>query len=208
MRKSIYPLCIILLVIYSCGPKKVNEVSYEDATKWHSNCDPYPNFHPGDWYAYEDICAKKCNVTIVPGIAFHELLEERTSLPSESSRDSSSSIYGVESEEMYTERINELKCIRSCIENIHPIATHVEGGYYSDGSYYARCRYKFENIHTTRNKYQKTQWKTERDECMQLTAVQIKQGFCKDTSSTEYWKCVKRFYRECLNERGSSMMVY
>jgi len=78
------------------------------------------------------------------------------------------------------------------------------GGYYSDGSYYATyvgwTIYFFRNIHPTRVKYEKTKWQEDRDECMELTDENIKEGIVYlsisfDNNSVGY-------YQNCLKERG------
>jgi len=87
-------------------------------------------------------------------------------------------------------------CTDSCHEaklKTASIAKHIEGGYYSDGSYYATYGYwvaYFRNIHPTRVKYEKTKWQKDRDECMELTGDEnIKEGFIN-------------YYQNCLKERG------
>jgi hypothetical protein len=163
MTKTLLSISFVVLLIYSCGPKSV---SYEDATKWHNDCFPYLQYHPGDWYAVEDECHEECT---------------------------------------------EYKdtCAKWCIEMGYPIAEHVEGGYYSDGSYYASCENLFENIHPTGNKYEKTQWQKDRDECMELTFENVKLTWW-DRKHRSHNRWLKRatspqaeyYYKSCLRERG------
>jgi len=142
MREIIFFLCFLLLLLYSCGPKKVN---YEQATKWYSDCTPHPDSHPADIYAYSEICIEECKSTTNAN-------NDSPSLPKESSHDSGTNIYGIETDKIYATRIQKLSCISGCIEKINPMATHIEGGYYSDGSYYAMCMNPFENIHPNAKK--------------------------------------------------------
>ena len=73
------------------------------------------------------------------------------------------------------------------------------------------CNNPFENIHPTKDKYEKTKWQKDRDECMQITS----ENFQIDT----YWDRTNRglqelitdsstYYKECLNEKGYSIVVY
>jgi hypothetical protein len=87
------------------------------------------------------------------------------------------------------------------------MAMHVEGGYYADGSYYATCMNPFENIHPTKDKYEKTQWQKDRDECMQLTYENVKQGFWSRKPNQPHFyakwlKRAKKYYQGCMRERG------
>ena len=80
---------------------------------------------------------------------------------------------------------------------------HVKGGYYSDGSYYAGCMNPFENIHPTKDKYERTQWQKDRDECMELTYQNIEQGFwSREYFYAKWLNRAKKYYRDCLRERG------
>jgi len=197
MAKILLSISFVVLLIYSCGPKKV---SYEDATKWYSECILHPSSHLGDVYAYWDMCTKECKSKINAN-------NDSTSLPNESSQDSGSIGWKREIDKIYAMRINKLSCIRGCIEKINPIAMHIEGGYYSDGSYYAMCFNPFENIHPTKDKYEQTQWQKDRDECMQLTYENVKQGFWSREPSQGYFyakwlKRANKYYKGCLRERG------
>ncbi len=102
-------------------------------------------------------------------------------------------------------------CKFECIEKGHPvgdIAEHVEGGYYSDGSYYSICESgklnPFVNVHPTKDKYEKTKWQKDRDECMRLTYDNVK----SKPGGVKFFKKSNKYYRECLNERGYSITVY
>jgi hypothetical protein len=77
------------------------------------------------------------------------------------------------------------------------MAVHVEGGYYSDGSYYATCYAVFENIHPTKDKYIKNKWQKDRDECMEL-------AFERGAGLVRTYK----YYRQCLKEMGYSIRLY
>ena len=89
------------------------------------------------------------------------------------------------------------------------ISKHIQGGYYSDGSYFATYTehpiiYVFKNIHPTRNKYKKSKWQKDRDECMELTDknVQRETGLLRNTA----WKITKflnnslKYYQNCLKK--------
>lgn len=138
--------------------KVTKKVSYEDATKWYNDCNPpYPKYHPGDWFAYQDICHEDCT------------------------------------EHVYL-------CAEPCIAKGYPIAAHVEGGYYTDGSYYAKCS-SLENIHPTKDRHKKTQWQADRDECLQDTYENVKRK--------HFWSSIgswmndsKAYYKECIKEKG------
>ncbi len=94
-------------------------------------------------------------------------------------------------------------CVKPCIEKGYSIAEHLEGGYYSDGSYYASCENLFENIHPTGNKYEKTQWQKVRDECMELTFQNVKLTlWYRGVFKNKWMKRAKKYYQDCLNEKG------
>jgi len=187
MAKILLPISIVILLISACEPKTV---SYEKATKWHSECNPYPGYHPGDYYAYEDVCLEECKGTV-------NCDKDSTSLPNESHWDYSSCARSWNI------------CKNTCIHKKHPIAVHVEGGYYSDGSYYATCVNDFENVHPTRKKYEKTQWQKARDECMELTFKNVttwwkrnRRHLFLEWSYQKWLKRAKKYYKSCLKERG------
>jgi hypothetical protein len=194
----------------------------EDATKRDSSCMIHPKYHPGDWFAaitiwfgtgdFEErffsmrkerywevyagidnrLCFEECHSS------FNCKYEETFQRDFESNMEDSRQKYfkGIKS---CSEKLRD--CIFECIEKAHPlgdIAEHIEGGYYSDGSYYARCRNAFENIHPTKDKYEKTKWQKDRDECMELTYAR---GFQKNPTPVKY-------YRQCLKERGYSINLY
>jgi hypothetical protein len=91
-------------------------------------------------------------------------------------------------------------CVKPCIEKGYSIAEHLEGGYYSDGSYYATCNNIFENIHPTRDKYEKTQWQKDRDVCMELTFENVKLTWW--VFKNKSMRRAKNYYKSCLRERG------
>lgn len=155
LRLLIPLLTLFIIFMYSCGPK---ELSYEEATKWYNNCQPHPKYHPGDWYAYQDICHEDCT--------------EHGDL-----------------------------CAQPCIAKGYPIATHVEGGYYTDGSYYASCPNTFGNIHPTKDKYVKTKWQTDRDECLQNTYENVKRKHFWSTNQS-WMNHSKEYYKGCIKVKG------
>lgn len=195
MRIMIFSLCIISILIYSCGPKKVK---YEDATKWYNDCIPHPGAHLGDYYAYIEICTEECKNVVDEDNATSPAKEETPDTPMD--------IYGVETGDIYAERIRKMTCIYGCFDKIHPMAMHVEGGYYTDGSYYAMCQNPFENIHPTKDKYNKSKWQKDRDECMELTYENEKPSFwSRERTQLFYGKWLNRaikYYRACLDEKG------
>ncbi len=181
-------LFLIVLIIYACAPKPK---SYESATKWHSDCKTYPEYHPGDYIQAEDDfenaikeggCVSECRKKYVcsEGRGYASCVQNRNS------------------------------CATSCYEEIakaHSVAFHIEGGYYSDGSYYAGCNpLYFSNIHPTADKYKKTKWQKDRDECMQLTFENVKPPTLWEIRVEEgipkYEIRSKDYYKNCLKERG------
>jgi len=181
------------------------EERYEHATKNRDSSSLYPYYHPGDWlaakeggwdWAYggidERLCFEECDSR------FNCKYEETFERNFESNMEDSRQKYfkGIKS---CRERLRD--CEFECIEKGHPIgdiAEHIEGGHYSDGSYYARYWNPFENIHPTKDKYEKTKWQKDRDECMELTFERSAQ-----------WKVtLVKYYRECLNDRGYSIKLY
>lgn len=189
MTKILLSLSFLVLMTYSCEPKKV---SYEDATKWHSDCYPHPEHHPGDVYATES-----------GGIYNHT--EHR----------------GIDETLCFEECDSSYKSIEACrfecMEKGHPIgdiAEHIEGGYYSDGSYFAMCNNPFENIHPTKDRYEKSKWQKDRDECMKLTSENVKHNYWKEAGMKEvgasygFFNPWSKYYRECLHERGYSIRLY
>jgi len=59
-------------------------------------------------------------------------------------------------------------CPYTCMDEKYKsasIATHIEGGYYSDGSYYEHSDPTyFKNLHPKKEEYKKTKWQKDRDE--------------------------------------------
>jgi len=160
MAKRLILLFLIFLFIFACtypGPP-----SYESATKWHSECyPPYRDYHPGDMYTVEDDFINECNRECIKKLDCNESSAAPLSYESERELD-----YCVK---------NINPCIISCILKAHSIAYHIEGGYYSDGSYYAGCQpFYFSNIHPTAEEYKKTKWQSDRDDCMKLTSENVK----------------------------------
>jgi len=192
MAIRLISLFLIVSIIYPCAPKPK---SYESATKWYSNClhipfkysrypyasplfsSPYPEYHPGDYIIVEDEfgnafkeagCASECRKKYVcsEGIGYASCVQNTNS------------------------------CINSCYEEIliaHSVAYHIEDGYYSDGSYYAGCQpFYFTNIHRSGDKYKKTKWQTDRDECMKLTSENVKPSYWSKKGSLFYNKFFER----------------
>ncbi len=195
MTKILLCLSLFVLMMYSCGPRKI---SYEDATKWHKCGNPHPKYHPGDEYATKlwGIFTVDEYIGIDEGLCREEC-DSRFNCRYESSIDDSRRKYFKDMKSCS----NSLQdCKFECIEKGHPIgdiAEHVEGGYYSDGSYYAMCNKPFENIHPTKDKYEKTKWQKDRDECMKLT-----------TETETQLRPSRKYYRECLIKRGYSIKPY
>ena len=182
--------------LYSTGFSPDIFSTLEEVPGWVKGCIPYyPMYHPGDIYATglvgtraveyigidERLCIEGCDSRYL----------KNCSDPIEDSRQKY--FKGIKS---CSERL--WACKFECIEKGHPIrdiAEHIEGGYYSDGSYYAMCRNPFENIHPTKDKYEKTKWQKDRDECMELTFAR---GAQRNPTPVKY-------YRQCLKERGYSI---
>ncbi len=186
MAKNLIYISLILLFITACASKP----TYEDSTKWYSDCNPHPGYHPGDILAFEPgideiLCAEECA----------DKYKCHNALPNESSRSEN-----VKREKSCAESL--YACKFECVEKEHPMAVHVEGGYYSDGSYYATCLNPFENIHPTKNKYEKTKWQKDRDECMELTSKNIKPNFWNQRGTPRFFNRSKKYYQGCLKERG------
>jgi len=186
MTYRLISLFLIVLVIYACAPKPK---SYESATKWHGECyPPHPKFHPGD-------VAKV-------GDEFRNAIKE-SGCASECRRN-----YVCSEGRGYASCVqNRISCATSCYEEVAKalsVAYHIEGGHYSDGSYYAGCLpLYFTNIHPTADKYKKTKWQTDRDDCMKLTADNIKASFwAKTYGYTDFLKRATNYYKNCLKERG------
>lgn len=154
---------------------------------WIIGCTPYfPMYHPGDEYATES-----------GGIEYIGI-DERLCI-----------------EKCDSGYQNTEACRFECIEKGHPIgdiAEHFEGGYYSDGSYYANCESDrinpFQNLHPTKDKYEKSKWQKDRDECMNLTFENVKPSFLNQIGMRGFLNRSIKYYRECLNERGYSIKLY
>jgi len=196
----------------------------EDATKWDSSCMTHLKYHPGDWLASNDIwyprrradlhyqewyVTKKRGRDAREGIDIRLCFDgchSRYNCNYEETLDKDFKSNMEDSRQKYLKgtkscRKRFVDCRFECIEKGHPmgdIAQHIEGGYYSDGSYYATCDVIFENIHPTKDKYEKTKWQKDRDECMELT---FERGAEWNPSPVKY-------YKQCLKDRGYSMRVY
>jgi len=214
MAKRLISLFLIVLIIYACAPKPK---SYESATKWHGGCNPSPMFS-----SFSDLP--------VYTISFFEFVETSSFLPYtkyhpgdyiKAEDDFENAIkeggcvsecrkkYVCSEERGYASCVqNRNSCIKSCNEEIikaHSVASHIEGGHYSDGSYYAGCHpLYFTNIHPTADKYKKTEWQTDRDDCMKLTSESVKPSFWTKTNVgyTDFLKSANGYYKSCLKERG------
>lgn len=163
----------------------------------------YPEYHPGDLWGridedYRNEISKECSKIC-------ETKYPRKTVPRGPDRTQEPSRW----------QIMTTNCWRICIEEKYKslsIAKHIEGGYYSDGSYYVTYKdrrprpvlggiFIFRNIHPTRLKYQKTKWQKDRDECMKLTDENVKEGGIFERSRTVFNR-KKEYYRNCLKERG------
>jgi len=103
------------------------------------------------------------------------------------------------------EHQESISCEKACISKLgYSLAEQIEGGYYSDGSYYMGSHfYRFANVHPTRDKYKKTKWQKDRDECMQLTFENVKLSYWEETIHFKrYVKRGKDYFKSCLKERG------
>jgi len=190
MAIRLISLFLIVSFIYACAPKPK---SYESATKWHVECNPlYPEYHPGDYIKAKD----DFEIAIKEGGCVSEC---RKKYVCSEGRGYASCVQNTNS------------CIKSCYQeilNAHSIAYHIEGGHYSDGSYFARCQpFNFTNIHPTADKYKKTEWQTDRDDCMKLTSENVKPSYW--VSGVGVFSTVRVFvirtngyYINCLKERG------
>jgi len=154
------------------------------------DCKPFPIYHPGD--------------EIKGGDELINAINERGGCLSECRRN-----YVCSEGRGYASCVqNRNSCIISCWEEIakaHSVAYHIEDGYYSDGSYFARCRpFYFTNIHPKGDKYKKTKWQTDRDDCMKLTTENVKASFWTRTNlgSSVFVKRTFGYYKNCLKERG------
>jgi len=203
INKLLFSGLIILLItgcVISQPPYKSYEF-YESVKK--SGAIHYPKYHPGDLLAHKgfwksgsgymiqdfwDECKKKCTPTFN--------CENKPPLSEE-----------LEScQKKYDEDFKI--CTDSCHEaklKTASISKHIEGGYYSDGSYCAITYwnvnyYFFINLHPTRMKYKKTKWQKDRDECMEITAENVDEGGF--LSRGTYFKRSTEYYQNCLKERG------
>jgi len=178
MAKRLISLFLIVLIIYACPAPKPK--SYEVAVNWFnpSYCNPYLKYHPGDYIKAED---DFINVFIKESGCGSDCRKEL-----------------LKSDDIFDQE-----------EIAKPsVAYHIEGGYYSDGSYFAGCRpFIFTNIHPTRDKYKKTQWQKDRDDCMKLTSENVKYeraflGLSFRWDNTRYYKRGKDYFKNCLKESG------
>jgi len=196
---------LLILFIAGCAqPSYKSDEFYEHKLKKRQV--HYPYYHPGDWWARIDQdhwneMNKECFDNCEPE---YKCPTERSTMP-EASR--------------CRERRGEehIKCDRICMEEKYrslSIAKHIEGGYYSDGSYYATYHNNYglfvwptyydyfwiRNIHPSRLKYKKTKWQKDRDECMELTDKNVKKGIF--SSRYTFIKRGREYYQNCLKERG------
>jgi len=162
INKLLFSGLTVLLITGCAQPSYKSNEFYESVKK--SGAIVYPRYHPGDllahnsksgyvkapegYYVFQDFwdgcknkCKPKCSCK-----QFARLTPE-----------------GDACYEKYNEVL--ITCRDSCITDKYKsasIAKHIEGGYYSDGSYYATYYYgggPFRNIHPTRVKYEKTKCK-------------------------------------------------
>jgi len=190
----------------------------EEVPGWVKGCTPdYPMYHSGDMYATghsgDMYATGLVGIYAVEYIGIDERLciEQCDSkyMRTCSDRNEGAMQKHYKSINSCGERFR--RCKYKCIEKGHPtgeIAEHIMGGFYSDKSYYAMCKNPFENIHPTKDKYEKTKWQKDRDECMKLTFENIKPNFWNQTETPRFFNRSKKYYRECLSERGYSIRLY
>lgn len=199
---TIFTLVFSLLLISSSQPKSDTEL-YESAVKWRGQ--PYPDYHPGDVFAYsvmwiygkvfisglwnecEKLCKKKFNCIPMAKDYIESYLE-------------------------FNQCRSYCKVVRIIEEKYSEksIAKHIEGGKYSDESYYSGVAPNlFNNIHPAADKYKKTKWQTVRDECMNLASQNPKFDTIREvypsglSVSFDVYKVVDpQYYQNCLKERG------
>jgi len=202
INKLLFSVLTVLLITGCAQPSYKSYEFYESVKK--SGAIVYPKYHPGDLFAHKvfyidpyqygyvvkdfwDECKVKCTPT------FNCENKPPLSEELESCKDKYKEVLKICRDSCYEDKIKTAS-----------IATHIEGGYYSDGSYYATylgwTLFFFRNIHPTRVKYEKTIWQKDRDECIELTDENIKTGFV-DLPSRFINKSVE-YYHNCLKERG------
>jgi len=195
---------LLLLFIAGCAkPSYQSDEFYEYKLKKRQVF--YPDYHPGDIFAHSVKWIYRGKVFIFE-------------IWNECDKVCKKKFNCIPMTKDYIECYSEFnKCGDDCIEEKYlekPITKHIEGGYYSDGSYYASYPigdypigenessitniYYFRNIHPTRLKYDKTKWQKDRDECMELTDENA-------TGSIFEYRAINNsveYYRNCLKERG------
>lgn len=195
--KSIINVAFILvfsLLINSCSQPKTDTELYESSVKWGGH--PYPDYHPGDIFAH--------NVKWV----YHKVFISE--IWNECNKLCKKKFNCIPMTKDYIECYSEFnQCGNYCIEEKYSeksIPKHIEGGKYSDGSYYSGVAPNFfNNIHPTADKYKKTKWQTVRDECMNLASQNPKFDTIREvypsglSFSVDVYKVVDpQYYRKCL----------
>jgi len=200
-------------IFYAISPESVAILdTLDEVPDWVRGCNNYyPGLHYGDFYALETAVIFTTEYRGIDERLCFEECESRFNCKYEGYIEDSRQKYfkGIKS---CGERLQA--CKYECMEKGHPIgdiAEHIEGGYYSDGSYYAICTDKYDpflNIHPTKDKYEKTKWQKDRDECIKLTFENVKTSFWNQRETRRVLNRSIKYYRECLNERGYSIRLY
>ncbi len=167
------------------------------------NCLVYPTYHPGDWLMYETEYNREDYGLLIQGSWGKCFKQCKTVDACEYSSDfSCKGQFGN----------IDFDCMDKCLQKIYKsksIASHIKGGYYSDGSYYATYSGNyipiFLNIHPTRRNYKKSNWQKDRDDCMYKTSAAVQTGIYFRGSSYRLFEKGTTYYRDCLKERGYSL---
>jgi len=173
----------------------------------------YPKYHPGDIYAlgqeivlveYKGNSIYLTENILTPKIFWNECKNkcEKECLPEFTCNNNPPMSEEYKSCKQKYEQVFRqcnAECPYICMDEKYKsvsVSRHIEGGYYSDGSYYEHdlpfighiTSNYFKNVHPKKEEYEKTKWQKDRDECMKLTYENVK-------DSVEY-------YQNCLKERG------
>ena len=205
MNRTIFLTITIIVFIYGCVAKvnPTDEELYKNASK---SSNPHPEYHPGDFYTHKVIFLKTLNRLVIAD-SWHEC--EKKCTPSYNCEDIPPLTPDYESCQENKNR-EFSNCLNSCLSEKYKsksIAEHIEGGYYSDGSYYAGLYPNFfKNIHPTQDNYNKTKWQKDRDECMEFPAEKPNYDrqiiYIPPKSVGVYFLLDTKDYHNCLKERG------
>jgi len=191
---------LLFVFIAGCAQSYNPDKIYESAKKKGEIV--YPKFHPGDLLAHKGVSqqkTKKMMVVVVGDYVIQDFWDEckQKCTPTFNCEDETPLSREYESCKDRYHKVS-FSCRDSCYDDklkTESLAKHVEGGYYSDGSYYATIGssfHYFSNLHPTRNKYKKSKWQKDRDECMELTFKNL----------GKIWPNALEYYQNCLKERG------